>query len=31
MQNDWQALGVAARAGDEITVYVGSKSEKLLS
>ncbi|MCG6589124.1 calcium-binding adhesion protein, partial [Clostridioides difficile] len=28
MQNDWQALGVAARAGDEITVYVGSKSGK---
>ncbi|MCC0655746.1 calcium-binding adhesion protein [Clostridioides sp. ES-S-0123-01] len=26
MGNDWQALGVAARAGDEITVYVGSKS-----
>ncbi|MCC0631280.1 M60 family metallopeptidase [Clostridioides sp. ZZV15-6388] len=26
MGNDWQALGVAARAGDEITIYVGSKS-----
>ncbi|MFL8798105.1 MULTISPECIES: M60 family metallopeptidase [unclassified Clostridioides] len=28
MGNDWQALGVAARAGDEITIYVGSKSGK---
>ena len=28
MGNDWQALGLAARAGDEITVYVGSTGSR---
>lgn len=27
MLNDWQSLGVAARAGEEIVVYVGTKGD----